>query len=71
MLARLASLTGRRPRAATAVVMLALAAALGSGLAFGGAFEDDFSVPGIESQRAQDLLDRRFPAQSGTQERVA
>src|SRR5215211_1532210 len=31
----------------------------------GGSFTDDFSAPGTESQRALDLLDQRFPAQSG------
>ncbi len=35
-------------------------------MAVGGAFKDDFTVPGIESQAAQDLLEERFPAQSGT-----
>src|SRR5215218_8379276 len=31
----------------------------------GGSFTDDFSSPGTESQRAMDLLEKRFPAQSG------
>ena len=70
MLSRLALITGRRPRAATFAVILALVAALGSAIALGGSFKDDFSVPGIESQRAQDLLEQRFPAQSGTQATV-
>jgi RND superfamily putative drug exporter len=70
MLFRLALLTGRRPRAATFAVVLALVAALGSAIALGGSFKDDFSVPGIESQRAQDLLEQRFPAQSGTRATV-
>ena len=70
MLSRIALVTGRRPRAATIAILLALVAALGSALALGGAFKDDFSVPGIESQRAQDLLEQRFPAQSGTQAAV-
>jgi putative drug exporter of the RND superfamily len=70
MLSRLALLTGRRPRAATFAVVLALVAALGSAIALGGSFKDDFTVPGIESQRAQDLLEQRFPAQSGTQATV-
>src|SRR5262245_60088843 len=70
MLSRLALLTGRRPRASTFAVVLALVAALGSAIALGGSFKDDFSVPGIESQRAQDLLEQRFPAQSGTQATV-
>ena len=70
MLSRLALITGRRPRAATFAVVLALVAALGSAIALGGSFKDDFTVPGIESQRAQDLLEQRFPAQSGTQATV-
>ena len=36
----------------------------------GGGFKDDFTVPGIEAQKAQDLLEQRFPAQSGTQATV-
>src|SRR5262247_2235308 len=67
MLSRIALITGRRPRAATIAVLLALVAALGSAIALGGSFKDDFTVPGIESQKAQDLLEQRFPAQSGTQ----
>ena len=31
----------------------------------GGSFTDDFSSPGTESQKAMDLLEQRFPAQSG------
>ena len=31
----------------------------------GGSFTDDFSAPGTESQKALDLLEQRFPAQSG------
>ncbi|HWM08227.1 MAG TPA: MMPL family transporter [Solirubrobacteraceae bacterium] len=67
MTSRIASLVGRRPRAATAAVLLTLLVALGSAFAAGGSFKDDFTVPGIESQKAQDLLEQRFPAQSGTQ----
>lgn len=33
--------------------------------AFGGAFEADYSAPGSDSKAAQDLLEERFPAQSG------
>lgn len=43
--------------------VLALAAALTS--AFGGEFEADYSAPGSDSRAAQDLLEDRFPAQSG------
>src|SRR5919108_3751510 len=65
-LSRLAGFVGRRPRAASIAVLLALIALIGGGVAAGGAFKDDFTVPGIESQTAQDLLEQRFPAQSGT-----
>jgi RND superfamily putative drug exporter len=46
-------------------VLLAIAGLIGGAIAAGGGFEDDFTVPGIESQRAQDLLEHRFPAQAG------
>src|SRR3712207_7959945 len=67
LLSRIALLAGRRPRITTLAVLLALVAVVGGAVAAGGTFKDDFTVPGIESQRAQDLLEQRFPAQSGTQ----
>ena len=67
LLTRIASLVGRRPRAATLAVLLAVTAVIGGAIAAGGSFKDDFTVPGIESQQAQDLLEKRFEAQSGTQ----
>ena len=70
LLSRLASLAGRRPRLATAAVLLAVPLILAAAIAAGGSFKDDFTVPGIESQKAQDLLEARFPAQSGTQATV-
>lgn len=66
LLSWLATTTGRRPRAATIAVLLALVGLFGGAMAAGGSFKDDFTVPGIESQAAQDLLAERFPAQSGT-----
>jgi len=48
-----------------------LAAVIGSSMAFGGQTNDKFSVPGTESQEAQDLLEAKFPAASGTYARVA
>jgi RND superfamily putative drug exporter len=36
----------------------------------GGDYEDDFTVPGVESQAATDLLEERFPAQAGETGRV-
>ncbi len=67
LLSRIALLVGRRPRAATLAVVLAVVAIIGGAVAAGSSFKDDFTVPGIESQKAQDLLEQRFPAQSGTQ----
>src|ERR671914_1385238 len=67
LLRRIASLAARRPRVTSLAVLLAVAALAAGAVAAGGSFEDDFTVPGIESQKAQDLLEQRFPAQSGTQ----
>src|SRR5262245_60192244 len=65
-LSRLASLAARRPRATTLTVLAVIAALLAGAVFAGGSFKDDFTVPGIESQKAQDVLEQRFPAQSGT-----
>ena len=37
---------------------------------WGGDTSDEFSIPGTESQQAMDLLEERFPAQSGSSARV-
>ncbi len=58
-IARSASRRWRRSLAIAAVVMVVLGALAGT---VGGQFTDEFSVPGAESQRAQDLLQDRFPA---------
>src|SRR5215207_8685316 len=70
LLSRLPGLVGRRPRLATIAILLAIPALVAGAIAAGGGFKDDFTVPGIESQKAQDLLEARFPAQSGTQATV-
>lgn len=57
-----ASTHWKRSLALVAVLLIALGAA---GSMAGGAFSDDFSTPGTESQRALDVLTERFPAQSG------
>jgi RND superfamily putative drug exporter len=67
LLALISSLAGRRPRVATLAILSVVVALLAGGLAAGGGFHDDFSVPGIESHKAQDVLERGFPAQAGTQ----
>ena len=52
----------KRSLAIVAVVLAAIGLAAG---AAGGSFVDDFRTPGTESQRAIDVLDKRFPAASG------
>ena len=69
-LSHIATLVGRRPRVATLTIVLALIAFIGAAATLGGSVKDDFTVPGIESQKAQDLLEKRFPAQSGTEATV-
>ena len=67
LLSHIAGVVARRPRVATLAVLLSLTALIGGAVVAGGSFKDDFTVPGIESQKAQDLLEEKFPAQSGTQ----
>jgi RND superfamily putative drug exporter len=67
LLSHIAAVVARRPRIATLVALLGLSALIAGAVAAGGSFKDDFTVPGIESQKAQDMLEQKFPAQSGTQ----
>jgi putative drug exporter of the RND superfamily len=62
---RIGDLSARRPWTTIGAwaVLAALVVVLSG--AVGGAFTDDFSAPGSESAEAIDLLDERFPAQSG------
>jgi len=48
-----------------------LAVVIGCAVAFGGTTNDKFTVPGTESQQAQELLEQKFPAASGTYARIA
>jgi putative drug exporter of the RND superfamily len=52
----------KRSLAIVAVVLVALGIAASAG---GGSFVDDFKTPGTESQSAIDVLQKRFPAESG------
>jgi RND superfamily putative drug exporter len=52
----------KRSLAIVAVVLVALGVAASAG---GGSFVDDFKTPGTESQSAIDVLQKRFPAESG------
>src|SRR5262245_4851250 len=56
-----------RRRRVVAVWLVALALVFGAAAAFSGKTTNEFSVPGTESQQAQDLLEKKFPgAGSGT-----
>jgi putative drug exporter of the RND superfamily len=64
-LGRLAGLAYRNRGRTLLGWIAALALAFGLTAAFGADFEADYSVPGSESKQAQDLLEDRFPSQSG------
>jgi putative drug exporter of the RND superfamily len=60
----------RRRRRVLAVWLGALVAMIVLAGSFGGSTSERFTIPGTESQDAIDLLDARFPAQSGSEARV-
>jgi RND superfamily putative drug exporter len=64
-LGRLAGLAYRNRGRTLLGWIAALALAFGLTAAFGADFEADYSVPGSESKQAQELLEDRFPSQSG------
>ena len=65
LIRRIGDASARRPWTTIgAWAVLAVLVAVLSG-AVGGTFADDFSAPGSESARAQDLLEERFPAVAG------
>ncbi|MFI5527312.1 MMPL family transporter [Kitasatospora sp. NPDC051853] len=60
----------RRRGSVVAVWLLVLAVVGGLGATLHGKPSTEFTVPGIESQQAQDLLEHRFPTASGGTARV-
>ncbi|HEU5149793.1 MAG TPA: MMPL family transporter [Iamia sp.] len=62
------SVRRRRWVLAAWLVLLIGAGALSTGL--GGTTSDSFTIPGTESQKAMDLLEERFPEQSGSSARL-
>ncbi len=64
-------LTSARHRLTVVVVwLLLLAACIGGVVASGAKTNDEFTIPGTQSQTALDLLAQRFPAASGTSAQV-
>jgi RND superfamily putative drug exporter len=68
---RLGAFVFERRRRVVALWLVVLAAVIASAMAFGGQTNDKFTVPGTESQQAQELLEEKFPAASGTYARIA
>jgi len=64
-LGRLARVAYRRRGRVVLAWLAALAIAVGLSMAFGGDFKADYSAPGSDSRAAQNLLEQRFPSQSG------
>jgi putative drug exporter of the RND superfamily len=64
-LGRLAGVSYRRRGRVVSAWLAALAVAIGLSAAFAGDFNADYSTPGSDSKQAQDLLEQRFPAESG------
>ena len=67
---RLGAWAFRRRRTVVGLWVLVLAGVIASAMAFGGTTNDKFTVPGTESQEAQELLEERYPAASGTYARI-
>jgi putative drug exporter of the RND superfamily len=65
VLGRIAAAAARRRGRVVLAWVVALVLTAGLSAAFAGDFQADYTAPGSESRRAQDLLARRFPAQSG------
>jgi uncharacterized membrane protein YdfJ with MMPL/SSD domain len=67
---RLGGWSFRRRGRVVALWGAVLIAVIGAAVAFGGTTNDKFTVPGTESQEAQELLEERYPAASGTYARI-
>src|SRR6266516_4550196 len=67
---RLTSFSHDRRRLVAAAWVIAIAAAAALAGAVGSGYTNNFSLPGTESQRARDLLQHRFPQQSGDASRI-
>ncbi|CAI9418661.1 MMPL family transporter [Nocardioides sp. T2.26MG-1] len=66
-LGRLARASYRRRRLVVACWLLALGAAIGLTAALGGDLANGATLPGSDSEKAQHLLEQRFPDRSGDQ----
>jgi uncharacterized membrane protein YdfJ with MMPL/SSD domain len=67
---RLGGWAYRRRRRVLAAWILVVALVGAAAASFGGQTDNSFTVPGTESQRAQDLLEKKFPGAGGASARV-
>ena len=70
LLFRLGRSSARHPFRVIGAWFVAAAAIVALQGAVGGEFSDSFRVPGVESQRAMDTLEDRFPSQAGPSARI-
>ena len=69
-LSRLGTSSARHWRR-TLLIAIVLIAGIGTlGSALGAGFVDDYRTPGVDSTRAQELLEQRFPQVSGADAQV-
>src|SRR3954468_21133590 len=67
---RLGHSAARHPWRVIGVWLTAAIAVMALSGSIGGSFKDDFRVPGVESQRAADILNDRFPSEAGGSARL-
>jgi putative drug exporter of the RND superfamily len=67
---RVGTWTAQHRRRVVVVWMVAVAVLIGLAQNVGGEFSEEFGIPGTESYAAQELLEDRFPEQSGGSARV-
>ena len=67
---RLGGWAFRRRRTVLLAWITVLGLVVASAAAFSGQTNDRFSVPGTESQQAQDLLEQKFPGAGGASARM-
>ncbi|MDX2935536.1 MMPL family transporter [Streptomyces ipomoeae] len=70
LLYRLGRSAYRHRRAVLAAWLAVLAAVIACLVAFGGQTDDEFTIPGSESQRAMDTLKETLPAAAGTSAQI-
>ena len=70
LLYRIGHSAARRPWRVVVAWVLALGTITALASSFGGTLTDNYTIPGTSTQRANDLLQTRFPAMSGTSARV-